>query len=298
MSVYWERIDRLRRALWDADAVVVGAGAGLSAAAGFAYGGERFQRYFGDFAARYGIREMYSGGFYPFPTQEEFWAYWSRYVFLNRYTPAPKPVYEELLAQVKGKDYFVLTTNVDHCFQRAGFQKERLFYTQGDYGLFQCSGPCRQETFGNEAAIRAMTAAQGFTLDAAGRLVPPPEGRSVMAVPPELLPRCPYCGRPLAMNLRCDERFVEDGGWHQAAERYERFLRAHAGRRVLFWELGVGYNTPGIIKYPFQRMAAGNPQAVYACVNLGETSAMRGLEGRAILIDGDIGTVLRDLRKG
>ena len=206
------QIDRLRRALWEADAVLVGAGAGLSAAAGFTYSGERFQRYFGDFAAKYGIRDMYSGGFYLFPTPEEFWAYWSHYILLNRYQDPPKPVYQDLRRLLAGKDYFVLTTNVDHCFQKAGFDKKRLFYTQGDYGLFQCAGPCRQETFGNEDTIRAMVRAQGFTLDAAGALVPPE--KPAMAVPARLLPRCPHCGRPLVPNLRCDERFAEDEGWH------------------------------------------------------------------------------------
>ena len=185
---------------------------------------------------------MYSGGFYPFPAPEEFWAYWSRYILLNRYQDPPKPVYPDLLRLLAGKDHFVLTTNVDHCFQKAGFEKKRLFYTQGDYGLFQCSGPCRQETFGNEAAVRAMVLAQGFTLDAAGELVPPE--KPAMAVPAELLPRCPHCGRPLVPNLRCDEKFAEDEGWHQAAERYESFLRTRSGQRILFLELGVGYNTP------------------------------------------------------
>ena len=287
------QIDRLRRALRDADAVLVGAGAGLSTAAGFTYSGERFQRYFGDFSAKYGIRDMYSGGFYPFPAPEEFWAYWSRYIFLNRYQDPPKPVYQDLLRLLAGKDHFVLTTNVDHCFQKAGFEKKRLFYTQGDYGLFQCSGPCRQETLGNEAAVRAMVLAQGFTLDAAGTLVPPE--KPAMAVPAELLPRCPHCGRPLVPNLRCDEKFAEDEGWHQAAERYESFLRTRSGQQILFLELGVGYNTPSIIKYPFWRMTASNPKATYACVNLGQSGTMRGIEDRSILVDQGIDAVIHKL---
>ena len=276
----WAQIERLGAALESADAVVIGAGAGLSAAAGFAYDGERFARYFSDFADRYGIRDMYSGGFYPFPTPEEFWAYWSRYILINRYQDAPKPVYETLLRLVRDKDYFVLTTNVDHCFQKAGFDKKRLFYTQGDYGLFQCSGPCCQETFDNEAVVREMA-----------------ERQTVLRVPTELLPVSPHCGRPMTMNLRCDDTFVQDEGWHAAAERYGNFLRTRAGQRVLFWELGVGYNTPAIIKYPFWRMTAENPRATYACVNQGQATAMRGLEKRSILIDGDIGDVLRALAK-
>lgn len=275
----WEKIDRLRQALTDADAVVIGAGAGLSTSAGFAYSGDRFEKYFSDFYARYGFSDMYSGGFYPYKTLEEFWAYWSRYIYINRYMDAPTPVYHTLLGLVQDKDYFVLTTNVDHCFQKAGFDKKRLFYTQGDYGLFQCSGPCCQETYDNEAIVRQMY-----------------EQQSDMRIPTALLPRCPHCGRPLTMNLRSDDSFVEDSGWHLAAERYENFLRTRQGQKLLFLELGVGYNTPGIIKYPFWQMTARNPQATYACINQGQAVCPHEIEKQSICIDGDIGEVLARLR--
>lgn len=195
---------------------------------------------------------MYSGGFYSFPSQEKFWAYWSRYIFINRYQNAPKSVHEVLLELVRDKDYFVITTNVDHCFQKAGFDKKRLFYTQGDYGLFQCSEPCCQETFDNEKNVRAMVEAQGFTV-ADGVPMPPTDGTPTMAVPSELLPGCPHCGRPMTMNLRCDDKFAEDEGWHAAAERYENFLRTRDGQKILFLELGVGYNTP-----VFRSLRTGN----------------------------------------
>ena len=221
-GAYWQNIHRLRAALDAAEAVIVGAGAGLSAAAGFTYTGERFQRLFSDFQEKYGLRDMYSGGFYPYQTPEEHWAYWSRYILVNRYMDPPKPVYPALLALVRDKDYFVLTTNVDHCFQKAGFDKKRLFYTQGDYGLFQCTAPCRQETFENEEAIRRMAAEQ-----------------KDMRIPTALLPRCPHCGRPLTMNLRADGNFVEDEGWRRAAARYEAFIRTRGERKILFLELGV-----------------------------------------------------------
>ncbi len=274
-----ESVDRLRAALDAADTVVIGAGAGLSASAGFVYTGERFERYFSDFAAKYGFRDMYSGGFYPYPSPEEYWAYWSRYIYINRYMDPPKPVYSDLLALVKDRDYFVITTNVDHCFQKAGFDKTRLFYTQGDYGLFQCSLPCRQETYDNEAVIRQMA-----------------ERQEDMRIPTELLPRCPRCGRPMTMNLRADDRFAEDAGWHTAAGRYQRFLDAHnRSGRTLYLELGVGYNTPGIIKYPFWRMTARDPGAVYACVNDGEAVCPAEIEKQSVCIDGDIGAVLRAL---
>lgn len=278
MKSCFEPIERLKAVLQDCDAVVIGVGSGLSTAAGFTYTGERFEKYFSDFAAKYGIRDMYSGGFYPFATPEEHWAYWSRYIWVNRYMDAPKPVYKDLLALVRDKDYFVITTNVDHCFQKAGFDKKRLFYTQGDYGLFQCSEPCCQETFDNEAVIREMM-----------------ERQKDMKIPTELLPVCPHCGKPLTMNLRSDNKFVEDEGWHRAAERYENFLRTREGGRILFLELGVGYNTPVIIKYPFWQMTAKNPSATYACINQGQAMCLREIQQQAICIDADIGCILRGL---
>ncbi len=277
---YSDNIRRLREALDAADAVMIGAGAGMSTSAGFTYTGERFERYFSDFAAKYSFRDMYSGGFYPFSEPEEFWAYWSRYIFINRYMDAPKPVYDNLLALIKDKDYFVITTNVDHCFQKAGVDKNRLFYTQGDYGLFQCSRPCCQETFDNESMIRQMM-----------------EQQKDMRIPSELLPVCPHCGRPMTMNLRSDDKFVEDEGWHRAAERYEDFLRTRVHQRILFLELGVGYNTPVIIKYPFWRMTTQNKAAIYACINYGEAVCPKEIERQAICIDGDIGKILEDLNE-
>lgn len=273
------KLAELKAALAGADAVVIGAGAGLSASAGLTYDGERFERHFGDFQKEYGIRDMYSGGFYPFETAEERWAWWSRHILINRYEKASRPVYEGLRELVEGKDYFVLTTNVDHQFQLAGFDKKRLFYTQGDYGLFQCSRPCCRETWDNEAAVRQMAARQRDR-----------------KIPTELIPRCPHCGAPAAMNLRCDDTFVEDGGWHAAAERYTDFLRRYEGARILFLELGVGYNTPGIIKYLFWQMAAKNPNAVYTCINKGEAYAPEEIMERSICINRDIGAVIDALR--
>ncbi len=278
MRVYSDNIRKLREAIDQAEAIVIGAGSGLSAAAGFTYTGERFNRYFSDFAAKYGFRDMYTGGFYPFPSPEEFWAYWSRYIFINRYTDAPVPVYDDLLSLVREKDYFVITTNVDHCFQKAGFDKKRLFYTQGDYGLFQCSAPCRQETYDNESVIRQMMKEQ-----------------KNMRIPSGLVPRCPRCGRQMTMNLRSDDRFVEDEGWHEAAGRYENFLRKKQGHRVLFLELGVGGNTPVIIKYPFWRMTAQNPKAVYACVNFGEADCPDKIRRQSVCVNEDLSQVLSDL---
>ena len=275
---YSQQIKKLAAALDAADAVVIGAGAGLSTAAGYTYSGERFERYFPHFKEKYGFEDMYSGGFYPYRTKEERWGYWWRNIYANRYTPIPKNTYEKLLQLVGEKDYFVITTNVDHCFQRAGFDKSRLFYTQGDYGLFQCSPPCKQETFDNEDLIAAMRAT-----DEGGK------------IPTELIPKCPHCGREMTTNLRVDNRFVEDAGWHRANERYGGFLRRHQGLKVLFLELGVGSNTPVIIKYPFWEYTAQNPAATYACLNFGEATAPLKIEKQAILLDCDIDKALEDL---
>ncbi|MDE5777425.1 MAG: Sir2 silent information regulator family NAD-dependent deacetylase [Lachnospiraceae bacterium] len=275
---YSEQIEGLKDKLETSDTIVIGAGAGLSTSAGFTYSGERFRQYFADFEEKYGFHDMYSGGFYPYSTLEEHWAFWSRNITVNRYMDAPKPVYQNLFEIVKDKDYFVITTNVDHCFQKAGFDKKRLFYTQGDYGLFQCSEPCCNETFDNEEAVRQMM-----------------EQQKDMRIPSALLPICPHCGKPLSMNLRADDTFVEDAGWHLAAERYHNFLRTRKSGKVLFLELGVGYNTPGIIKYPFWQMTAENRQATYACINYGEAVCPEEIKSQSICVDGDIGDVLSKL---
>lgn len=271
MNDLTEKLALLSRWLREADAVLVGAGAGLSTAAGFTYSGERFIRYFSDFARKYGFTDMYSGGFYPFPSPEEFWAYWSRYIYINRYDqPAGKP-YEALLRLMQGRDCFVLTTNVDHRFQTAGFDKARLFYTQGDYGLLQCSVPCHKKTYDNEALIREMLARQ-----------------KDMKVPSELVPRCPVCGRSMSVNLRSDDTFVEDEGWHAACARYERFLKEHAHSRVLYLELGVGMNTPGIIKYSFWQRTYRNKNARYACISLEGAYAPAEIADRSLCISADL----------
>ncbi len=277
-SNYSVEAERLKKEIETADAVVIGAGAGLSTAAGFTYSGERFERFFSDFEAKYGFHDMYSGGFFPFETPEEMWAYWSRYIYINRYMDVDNGTYKRLYELVKGKDYFVLTTNVDHQFQKAGFDKARLFYTQGDYGLFQCSEPCHNQTYDNEAQVKDMI-----------------EFQKDMKVPAELIPKCPKCGKPMTMNLRSDDRFVEDGGWHKAAQRYDDYLRTHEGQHILLLELGVGHNTPVIIKYPFWKMTAKNPNAVYACLNFGEAYAPNEIAEQSICINGDIREVLNAL---
>ena len=290
-----EKVLRLKEAIETADAVIIGAGAGLSTAAGFVYTGERFDRYFGDFSRKYDFRDMYSGGFFPYPSPGEFWAYWSRYIWINRYMDAPKSTYSDLYRLVKDKDYFVLTTNVDHCFQKAGFDKKRLFYTQGDYGLFQCTEPCCQKTWDNEDTVRKMVLAQGFTIGEHNELSLPEGTEAGMTVPGDLLPKCPNCGRPLTMNLRSDSKFVEDEGWQAAAVEYEAWLTQHRDWKVVYLEIGVGYNTPGIIKYSFWQEVYRNKNAVYACLNMEEDRVPEEIAGRSILIGGDSARVIAEL---
>ena len=276
-----EACETLKRRLEEAEAIVVGAGAGLSSAAGMSYSGERFRRHFSDFERKYGFHDMYTGGFYPFKTSEEFWAYWSRFIYLNRYSPFDESVYKNLFSLLRDKEYFVLTTNVDHCFQRTGFGKERLFYTQGDYGLFQCRVPCHDKTYDNEAVVLKMR-----------------KEEKNMTIPSALVPRCPVCGEPMTMNLRCDATFVEDAGWHAACRRYEKFIEKYREKKILFLKLGVGSNTPGIIKYPFWRLTAENKRAFYACVNLENAYAPAEIAGRSLCLRAGIGEVISSIQRG
>ena len=292
-----ERIELLKNEIQNADAVVIGAGAGLSTSAGFIYSGERFEKYFFDFIKEYGIKDMYSGGFYPFPDDEIRWAWWARHIYFNRYVKAPKPVYDELFSLLKDKDYFVITTNVDHQFQKAGFDKKRLFYTQGDYGLFQSVNPQIQKTYDNEEWIMKAMEAQGFVKDENGVFGVPESREILMRIPAELIPKCPDDGSDMTTNLRADSSFVEDEGWYTAAEKYSEFLENHENMHVLFLELGVGANTPVIIKYPFWYMVMENTKAVYVCINYQEAFCPNELEERSICLEGDIGEVLKGIQK-
>ncbi|MCR5272973.1 MAG: hypothetical protein K6E13_08320 [Lachnospiraceae bacterium] len=288
-------IEKLKEKIQNADAIIIGAGAGMSTAAGFIYNGPRFEKYFFDFQNRYGINEMYSGGFYPYPSKEIFWAYWARYIYVNRYMDPPKKTYEKLFELIKDKDYFVITTNVDHCFQKAGFDKKRLFYTQGDYGLFQSTNPRIGKTFDNEEWVKKALEAQGFVKQDSGIYDVPKDKNIKMEIPTDLIPKCPDDGSDMTTNLRADDGFVEDEGWHAASAAYAKFLATHKNRKILYLELGVGGNTPVIIKYPFWQMTAENENATYVCVNYGESFCPNEIEKRSICIDEDIDSVLDKL---
>ena len=273
-------IERLKKYIDEADAIVIGAGAGLSTAAGFEYGGDNFLKNFADINKKYGYTDMYSAGFHNFSTSEEKWGYWSRFIYLNRYKEGAKPLYKQLLELVRDKNYFVITTNVDHQFQLAGFDKSRLFYTQGDYGLFQCSKACHKKTYDNEEIIKLMLAEQKDGL-----------------IPSRLIPICPVCGEEMNTNLRSDDSFVEDDGWHKASKRYSEFIEKNKDKKILFLELGVGWNTPVIIKYPFINMTYRFENARYVCVNKGRNYIPKEIETKTIFIDDDIQHVLDALQE-
>lgn len=273
-----DKLHHLRQALDEADAVLIGAGAGLSAAAGLVMTGPRFTDTFADFIDTYGFTDLYSAGFHHFGSLEEKWAFWSRHIMLDRYGTIPKDTYNVLLGLVQDKDYFVITTNVDHCFQRSGFDKKRLFYTQGDFGLFQCSVPCSPITYDNETIIREMALRQ-----------------ENMRIPSDLVPHCPRCGAPLTQNMRFDDTFVEDAGWHAAMNRYQDFIRRHRGMNVLLLELGIGNNTPSIIKFPFWRLTAQEPTFTYACITLNDAVCPPSITNQSICISADIDETLRAL---
>ncbi len=277
---YSDKIDQLKDIIKESDGVIIGAGSGLSSAAGLTYTGLRFETKFADFIEKYNLRDMYSAGFYPYDSLEEYWAYWSRHIYWNRYEQPDTSLYGFLLSIVKNKDYFVLTTNVDHSFQIHGFDKERLFYTQGDYGLWQCSVPCHHKTYDNKETVFKMV-----------------EQQKDMKIPSDLIPYCPKCGKPMSMNLRCDNTFVQDSGWYEAYNRYEDFIKQHDGQNNLYLELGVGTNTPGIIKYPFWNMVKKNKNAKYCCVNYGEADHPDNIKEQSLCINAEIDTVITDLNE-
>lgn len=277
-GTYDAELKRLGSAFRAADAVIVGAGSGLSTSAGYNFGGERLKKHFGDFVEKYGIRDMYSGCFANFESNEERWAYWSRWAWINRYEPIPKDTHQKLLRLLQGKDYFVLTTNIDHTFQGAGFSKDRLCYTQGDFGLFQCSKPCHAVTYDNQEVLRQMVTQENN-----------------MRVPTELIPHCPKCGAEMDFNLFWDDTFVRDEGWHIAHERYTKYLQEHQTEKILYLELGVGFTSPGVIKIPFWNMVMQNPDAVFASVNLTLPCYPETIGSRSIVIQEDIDKVISDL---
>ncbi len=279
MKDYLDKLNFINEKIQRADAVLIGAGAGLSSSAGHTYSGERFYKYFSDFNEKYGITDIYSGGFYPFETKEEYFAWWSRHIFVNRYLEQENTTYKTLLEIVKNKNYFVLTTNVDHMFLDNGFLKNKIFYTQGDYGLFQCKKACHNKNYDNKEIITKMYNEQ-----------------KDMKVSKELIPSCPVCGGDMEPNLRKDSYFVQDDGWYKASERYSNFLNENKDKNIVLLELGVGMNTPSIIKYPFWQITYNNKNANFITINKGETLVPKEILKQSISIDEDIKKVVLDIK--
>ncbi len=273
-----KRVSKLRELMKSAECVLIGGGAGLSAAAGLTYAGERFKANFSDFIEKYGMTDMYSSSFYPFATQEEKWAYWARHIVLNRWQPPALPLYLELLALVQDKDYFVITTNVDAQFAKAGFSVERIFAVQGDYGNLQCAQGCHNKLYKNRELVLRMEAEE-----------------KNCRIPSSLVPKCPVCGGEMEVNIRMDEHFVQDEAWYAAAERYEDFCSGVRGRRTLLLELGVGYNTPGIIRFPFERLAYENKNVFLVRMNRDFPEALPQNAKSTLSFREDIGAVLKAL---
>lgn len=266
-----------------ADAVLIGAGAGASTAAGLEYGGKRFRQNFHEFIMKYGgqyMTDMYAAGFYPFPSEEARWGYWSKHALLNRFDPPALPLYKELYDIVKDKEYFVLTTNVDHQFHKAGFATDKIFATQGDYGEIQCQRGCHPKVYDAEDIFRKMDAARKDCL-----------------IPSKLVPKCPVCGGKMAMHLRCDNYFVEDEAWHEACDRYADFLEQNEGKRLVLIELGVGFNTPIIIRFPFEKLLYEHTSYSLIRLNKDEAVVPESLGKRALGIGGDMAQAITDIRR-
>ena len=281
-DAYEDQIDRAAKNIRNTDCVIIGAGAGASTAAGIQYGGKRFTDNFAEFIKKYGeyyMTDMYAAGFYPYPSEEAKWGYWSKHALMNRFDPPALPLYTELYDIVKNKEYFVLTTNVDHQFYKAGFDEKRIFATQGDYGKIQCQKACHPKTYDAKDLFRKMDKARRDCL-----------------IPSELVPKCPVCGGNMAMNLRCDNYFVEDEAWHEAADRYAGFLEQNKDKKVVLLELGVGFNTPIIIRFPFEKMVRENSSYSLIRLNMDEAVVPESFGKRAIGIGGDMAKAITDIR--
>ena len=276
-------------------AIILGVGAGLSTSAGLNLSGERFKKYFFDFHKKYGIKDMYSGSFYPYSKKSEYWAFMSRNIYLNRFAPIPKTTYNILFEIFKDTNYFILTTNVDHIFQRVGFDKNRLYYMQGDMGLLQCKKPCHMKNYDNYNIIKEMLLDQGFTIDENGELL---VGKNIKTeINEKIIPKCPYCGGEMDFNLRIGNNFVQDNGWYKHQKLYTDFIDKYKNDDILYIELCVGYNTPSIIKYNFWNQVNNNKKAKFISINLEESDIPQNIKNRSLILTGDADEILRKIYK-
>lgn len=275
---YKKRLEQAKRALEGAEYVLLGGGAGLSAAAGITYSGKRFTEHFEPFINKYGFTDLYTSSFYPFRTEEENWAYWAKHISINRFEIGATRLYEDLFQLVKEKEYFVISTNVESQFVKAGFPEDKVFEIQGDYSYLQCEKGCHDTLYYNEAVVKEMI-----------------EQTRDCRIPTDLVPKCPVCGGRMDVNLRKNGYFVQDEKWYESERRYKEFLSSTTEERIVYAELGVGFNTPGIIRYPFERMTYNNVNATLIRFNLEHPEGAPENKFRTIAFTEDMQKIVRDL---
>ncbi|WP_404900444.1 Sir2 silent information regulator family NAD-dependent deacetylase [Priestia filamentosa] len=277
-KTYKARIEKAKKEIEDTEFILIGGGAGLSAAAGITYGGKRFTDNFSAFIKKYGLTDMYSSGFYPYKTQEERWAYWAKHIYVNRFEPGPTILYKDLYQLVKDRTYFVITTNVDSQFEKSGFPVDKIFEVQGNYGYLQCAQGCHDKLYYNESLVREMIKK---TVDC--------------QIPSELVPICPVCGGNMDPNLRINQYFVQDEKWYKQNKLYNEFLKQSEGKRNVYIELGVGFNTPGIIRYPFEQMTYHNEKATLIRLNKENSTGMKENADKTVTFNEDIKEVVSEI---
>ncbi len=280
MNSFNEKIQMAREKLDQADAIVIGAGAGLSAAAGLDYSGPEFKKEFADYIDKYKFPDLYSSSFYDFPTEEERWARWARHIDYARFRPDAFPLYRELLELVKDRNYFVITTNVDVQFRKAGFDPEKIFEVQGDYGLMQCAVGCHPKVYSDKETVEnILHHSHDLTVDSA------------------YVPVCPVCGGNMDVHVRKNQFFVQDENWDKAAERYEKFMAHYADKgSVVLLELGIGFNTPAIIRYPFEQITYRNPKATLIRLNSDYPHGPKETAARTISFTENMEKVISNLK--
>ena len=280
MEEYSSRIIQAKQAIKQADYIIIGAGSGLSTAAGLLYSGEKFEKDFKEFIEKYHFDNLYSASFYEFKTQEEKWAFFAKMIKLNRYNEKPLKLYQELYEIVKNKEYFVLSTNVDGQFYNSGFDKDKVFEMQGDYSYLQCENACHNKLYNNRDLVEQWL-----------------QNTKDCKIPSKLVMKCPVCGGNMDMNLRKDANFVQDSNWYKASKRYEDFLDKIKNKNVVLLEIGVGFNTPGIIRFPFEQMTANNVKTTLIRINKDYPFPMLEIRNRTISFDEDTNKIIEDLNE-
>ena len=280
MEEYNKKILEVKNLINEADYILIGAGSGLSTAAGLEYFGESFEKNFKEFIEKYNFPDLYSASFYDFNTQEEKWAFFTKMIYLNRFNKEPLKLYQEIYYLIKEKDYFVITTNVDGQFEKAGFEKERVFETQGDYAYLQCENACHNKLYYNYDLVNEWL-----------------KNTKDCKIPSNLVPKCPVCGGNMEMNLRKDANFVQDENWYKQDKRYGEFLNKSQDKNLLLLEIGVGFNTPGIIRFPFEQMVYNNIHTNLVRINKDYAFTNKEIENKTILFDEDVNTIIEDLRR-